>query len=83
MEGVQGNLCRSVKQRCEMTIKPSVFDCSEHGILPWQIKSEFTYTKVFLSFHKGFVGSALQARDLGDEPGELLRWRDFDIETWG
>ncbi len=65
MEGVQGNLCRSVNQRCEMTIKRCVFDPIEHGILPQRIKSEFTYTKGFLSFHEGFVGSALQARDLG------------------
>jgi hypothetical protein len=47
MEEVQGNLCWSLNQRCEMTIKLRVFDPSEHGILPWQIKSEFTYTKVF------------------------------------
>jgi hypothetical protein len=61
-----------------MTMKRRIFDPSEHGVLPCQIKSEFTYTKGFLSFHKAFVGSALQARDLGmNLVSQLLRWRDF------
>jgi hypothetical protein len=82
--GSSRKLVQVGNQRCEMTIKRHVFDPSEHRILPWQIKSEFTYTKVFEAFTNLLLALPFRLETWGMNPvSELLRWRDFDIKTWG